>query len=79
MHDLFTREEDAAALKQGWGLHHVYDMASSKWRVQILPVKRVPAVINSARIGDKLCLRALHLIAHPPAPKGRPNAKTTAR
>jgi len=64
--DLLTKEEDAAAQSQGWSLGHVYDLASKKWSVQVYGMpsceKAGAFVVNQARMGSALAIRALRLI-----------------
>jgi hypothetical protein len=64
MHDLLTIEEDKVAAAQGWGLHHVYDMAVDQWVIRILPAQATEAVINLARANHPLPLKALRLMTH---------------
>ncbi len=64
--DLLTKEEDAAAQSQGWSLGHVYDLASKKWSVQVYGMpsceKAGASVVNLARMGNPLAIKALRLI-----------------
>lgn len=64
--DLLTKEEDAIAAANGWSLCHVYDLESSKWRVQVygMPSSEAAgqAVVGRARMGDALCIKALRLV-----------------
>lgn len=64
--ELLTPEEAAQAAAQGWSLSHVYDLASSKWRVMVyaLPCceKAGLFVVNQARMGNPVAIKALRLI-----------------
>ena len=63
-HDLLTKEEDAIAAQQGWGLYHVYDMAVSQWVIRILPAEAATLVVNLAKNNHPLPLKALRLMTH---------------
>ena len=68
--DLFTVEENKEAAKQGWGLSHVFDLATDKWRAQIITLNPLwphceaasTHVINQARMGGALAQKALSLV-----------------
>lgn len=66
MVELLTKEEAAIAEAQGWSLSHVYDLATSKWRVQVyaLPCceKAGQFVVAQARMGSALAIKALRLV-----------------
>lgn len=74
MSDLLSIEEDKAAAKQGWGLHHVYDQDVDQWVVRVLPITFRPPlpdaktagayVVNLARSGDGLAQKALQILMH---------------
>ncbi len=59
MLDLLTIEEDAAAAEQGWGLYHVYD---AKWVIRILPTTANELVVNLAKQGQRIPIKALRLL-----------------
>lgn len=71
--DLLTKHETETARSQGWVLCEVFDLSKKRWNRQVLPVqfcKSTPhaahmttVVVNRARSGDALALRALQLIA----------------
>jgi len=67
--DLLTIDEDAEAMAQGWGLHHVYDLATSTWGIRILPVAMVGLVVNLAKANHPTPLKALRLMATKKAKK----------
>ena len=64
--DLLTKEESAAAATQNWQLCHIYDLASNRWSVGVYgqPSCELAAqfVINQARMGAALAIKALRLI-----------------
>lgn len=64
--ELLTPDEDVLALSQGWSLSHVYDLESSKWRVQVYgtPSSEMAGafVVNQARAGNQLAIKALRLV-----------------
>lgn len=66
MSDLLNIEESAAAAAQGWSLSHVYDLAASKWRVQVYALpdceKAGQFVVAQARAGNAVALKALRLV-----------------
>jgi hypothetical protein len=62
--DLLTKEEDAQAAAQGWGLYHVYDMAVDQWVIRVLPAEATNHVVNLARNNYPLPLKALRLMTH---------------
>ena len=66
MSALLTREETTHAASMGWGVHHVYDLASSRWRVMILggndSVQAGRLVVQLARGGNTLAQKALGLV-----------------
>lgn len=64
MHDLLTADEDKLAAAQGWGLYHVYDLATTQWVIRILPAEAAPNVVNLARANHPLPLKALRLMTH---------------
>ena len=64
MHDLLTTEEDQEAAKQGWGLHHVYEMEAKRWSIRILPAEAASHVVNLARANHPLPLKALGLMSN---------------
>ena len=66
MYDLLTAEEDKTAAAQGWGLYHVYDMAVTQWVIRVLPAEASPNVVNLARAGDRLAVKALRILMHGP-------------
>ena len=66
--ELLNVEESAVAATQGWGLFHVYDLKTSRWKVQALGLQ-VPAapetgtlIVGLARQGMPVAIRALQLI-----------------
>ena len=63
---MLTPEETVLAQTQGWSLSHVYDLATSKWRVQVYGMpsseKAGQFVVGRARMGDALCIKALRLV-----------------
>lgn len=63
-HDLLTLAEDAEAAKQGWGLHHVYEMEVRQWVIRILPPEAAPHVVTLARANHPLPLKALRLMTN---------------
>lgn len=69
MFDLLSVEEDKAAAAQGWGIHHVYELEAQKWVVRVLPVEAAPVVVNLAKAGDRLALKALRILTHGPEGK----------
>ena len=69
MNGLLSKEEDALAASQGWGLHHVYDMDVSQWVIRVLPAPVQTNVINAARQGNPLAIKALRLMTHGPEGK----------
>lgn len=64
--ELLTILESAEAATQGWSLHHVYDLETSRWRVMVLgmPSAEVAGqrVIAAARMGSPLAQKALSLV-----------------
>lgn len=64
MLDLLTKEEDAVAAQQGWGLYHVYDLAVKQWVIRILPTEAATHVVDMARAHQPLPLKALRLMTH---------------
>lgn len=64
--ELLTPDEVSKAAMQGWSLCHVFDLESSKWRVQIYGAPRCDLagqlVVGQARMGDALCIKALRLV-----------------
>lgn len=60
--NLLTVEEDAQAAAQGWGLHHVYDLATHKWGARVLPAQAAPHVMHLARANHALPLKAMKII-----------------
>lgn len=64
MQDLLTIEEDKEAAKQGWGIHHVYEMETDRWSIRILPVDMAGLVVNLARANHPLPLKALRLMSN---------------
>ena len=64
MNDLLSIEEDKQAAAQGWGLHHVYDMAVNQWGIRILPAEAATQVVNMARAGQALPLKAIRLMTN---------------
>ena len=66
MSELLTKEEAAEAAAQGWSLDHVYDLATSRWRVQVYAMpdceKAGQFVVNQARMGSALAIKSLRLI-----------------
>ena len=64
MNDLLDAEEDKEAAKQGWGLHHVYELEEARWGIRILPAEATPHVVNLARQNHPLTLKALRLMTH---------------
>lgn len=53
----------------GWDLCEVYDLATSRMRVQVWPADKTEYVIHLAKHNDALALKALRLIAHGPQPR----------
>ena len=83
MTDLLTTKEAEQAAQQGWQLCHVFDAATSKWLVEVLPTKdskvhsakRMQAtVLGLARERDVVALRAMSLVMASHAPQ-TPKAK----
>lgn len=62
--DLLTKEEDVAAAAQGWNVYHVYELEAQKWVIRVLPAEVVPGVINLAKQGNPLAIKALRLVMH---------------
>ena len=72
--DLMTPDEDKAAASQGWGLHHVFDLDTSKWVIRVLsqglsePHNHSEGaslhVVNLARQGQPVAQKALKLLMH---------------
>lgn len=64
--ELLTILESTEAAAQGWSLHHVYDLGTSRWRVMVLgsPSAEVAGqrVIAAARMGNQLAQKALSLV-----------------
>ena len=69
MHDLMTPEEDKAAAAQGWALCHVYELEAQKWVVRVLPAGAASVVVNLAKEGNSLAVKALRLVMHGPEGK----------
>ena len=79
MFDLLSVEEDQAAAAHGWQLCLVYDLATSRWLNQVLPydvrftgaAHASAAVIEQAKSGSALALKALRLVmqGHQPRKK----------
>lgn len=67
--DLLTPAESAEAAAQGWGIHHVFDLATSSWSIRILPTDKVTLVVNLARSANATALKALRLLVV--KPKGK--------
>jgi len=65
-YELLTIEEAAAAAAQNWQLSHIYDLKTNKWAVGVYgqPNCEVAAqfVVNQARMGSQLAIKALRLI-----------------
>jgi hypothetical protein len=64
MNDLLTIEEDKQAAAQGWGVHHVYDLDTKQWGIRILPAEAATQVVNMARAGQALSLKAIRLMTN---------------
>ncbi len=62
--DLLTKEESLVASALGWGLHHVYELEAKRWGIRILPADRAQVVVNLAKQGNPLALKALRLTVH---------------
>ncbi len=62
MFDLLTEDEDAVAAAQGWGLHPVFDLSSTRWHVMALPRGAGENIVQHARMGSPLHIKALRLI-----------------
>jgi len=62
--DLLTKEEALVAFAQGWSVHHVYELETQKWGIRILPSDAAAGVVNLARQGNALALKALRLTVH---------------
>ena len=66
MSELLNVEEAAAAASQGWSLEHIYDLASSRWRVVVYAMpdceKAGQFVVAQARMGNAVALKALRLV-----------------
>lgn len=80
MTDLLTTEDDRAARQQGWFLSYVYDLHRSRWTIAVMASPNGPfksahvaakLVVEKARGGDALALRALQLVLRGPAPTPR--------
>ena len=79
MFDLLSVEEDRVAANHGWQLCLVYDLATSRWLNQVLPydvrftgaAHASAAVIEQAKSGSALALKALRLVmqGHQPRKK----------
>ena len=76
-YELLTIGEAEAARAQGWGLHHVFDLSLARWRVMVLasPSAEMGSqfVINQAKQGSALALKALRLVmdSNNPEPQKR--------
>lgn len=66
---LLTKEEDALAASQGWGVHHIYELETQKWVIRILPSTVAQSIVNLARQGNPLATKALRLVMHGPEGK----------
>lgn len=71
MFDLLTIKEDEEAAQHSWGLRYVWDLASRRLRVLVLPVgtdrfknatEAIAHVVNQARQSHPLSVRALGLV-----------------
>ena len=66
MLELLTKEEAIAAASQGWSLSHVFDLATSRWVVQVYGMpdcnKAGEFVVHQARLGSALAIKALRLV-----------------
>ena len=81
MFDLLTKEEDEQAAARGWSLEYVFDCATNRLVVAILPKQFKPpfvngetmvrAVVAHARTGDRLSARALKLLMRGPVTQTR--------
>ncbi len=81
MYDLLSIEEDSEAAKRGWSVEYVFDCKTRKLVVLILPRHFAPpwphapaataGVIQAARDGDRLSIKALGLMTRGLKPKGK--------
>ena len=90
MLDLLTTDEDNEAAAQGWALAYVYDAASKKLAVRLIPsftharVKTAETatrvVVELARLkNDQLAARALRLVMAGMKPKTKPARKARTK
>jgi hypothetical protein len=70
-HEWLTKEEMVLAVNQGWNLHHVFNMDTNRWTLNVLPVQFTPTigathatalVIQQAQLKNPVCIKALRLI-----------------
>ena len=87
MTDRLSDRETRHAAAQGWQLCDVFDLASSRWQIEVLPteeneIKSTAAmqrvVYDLAACNDSVAIHALRIIvrAHQPKPKPRRKKKT---
>lgn len=78
MSDLLTDDEAKHAASMGWQLCHVFDLATTRWLVEVLPTKenkvqsarRVQAtVLELARGRDTVALRAMSIVMQSHSPQ----------
>lgn len=86
--DLFTINENLQAERQGWLLSYVYDLRSTRWSVQVLPTSLMvfhnaeqagTFVVQRARTGDALAVKALQLVMAGNNPTTRKRNETPTR
>lgn len=63
-HGLLSKEEDAAAARNGYGVYHVYDLSYNSWTVRLLPTNMVPHVMQLAQNKDEVALKALRTLQY---------------
>lgn len=82
MFDLLNENEARHAAEHGWALCPVYDLAKTRWALEVLPtdhpatsaVAAQMAVYSLAQHGDTVAIKALQLVVRshqPPAKKAR--------
>lgn len=82
MFDLLTTREAEHAAEHGWELCPVFDLAKTRWALEVLPtdhpttsaVAAQMTVYSLAQHGDAVAIKALQLVVRshqPPAKKAR--------
>lgn len=88
--ELLNPKETAIAAAMGWSVRHVYDLRSARWLVLVMPAVLGSAplptaesagifVINLARQGNALAVKAMRLVmaSHAPyKPRPKPRKKS---